>query len=726
MKNIILNLFSCCLTTLAIAQDFNNYQTLMAKGTIPKDYITTSTVKYKAEMAQIERLAKSKKEKKTRAAFALENNFGLDEMLKSGLVVFNDEISVYLNQVIAPLTAIDQMKVQVYTLRSTGVNAFATPRGDIFVTLGLLAQLENEAQLAFILAHELTHVKKEHSIELYLTSAGLGKSSKNNDVMRKASFDTKLLTKCRYSKELETEADHDGTERFLQTKYSTKSLMQVYDILKYAYLPFEDVLFDLNLFESKDYKLPSNAILTKTAPIATEDKALDEAEEERSTHPSIPARREQLQRALKMVTDTLNKKDYLISETRFKTVRQMARYELPMIYLQNKQIAKSIYTTFLLLKQYPESPYLQKCMAKTLYQHAKYKNQADYTYESHYRRVEGHAQAVHYLAEKLKAKDLTLLATRYAWLLHQKYPNDSEVTTITNDLLAETSRHFKSLSSFKTPNLAVKTVLMAPTVPKDSVKESKNDNIKITKDTSTNRNEYAFAEFLKDSAFTAAFAKGRDAYKTREKRANYYESRAGKREYSKYLAETKKHGLKLGIHKVVIVNPFYLKLDARKENSVQYIATEAGQAHQRALIETTAKAANLQTVILDVTHLKASQIDVFNDIRFLNEYFTEQNKLSGLSLTPSAQQNLIDSIAQKYETDYFLWLGTVSLRDNPATIFAPRHNMMHYAVLYDVRTGRNQTLKSAFFDDRDSDALMKSQLYDTFLQIRVAESRMKH
>ncbi|MEN9610074.1 MAG: hypothetical protein RLZZ628_888 [Bacteroidota bacterium] len=718
MKNIILNIFLCGLATIALAQDFNNYQPLMAKGTIPKDYIIASSVKYKTEIAQIERLAKSKKEKKTRAAFALENNFVLDDMLKSGLVVFNDEASVYLNQVAAQLTAIDNMQVHVYTLLSTAVNAFATPRGDIFVTVGLLAQLENEAQLAFILAHELTHVKKEHSIELYLTTAGLGKSSKNNEVMRKASFDTKLLTKCRYSKELETEADRDGTERFLKTNYSTKSLMQVYHVLKYAYLPFDNVLFDLNLFESSDYKLPSNAILTKTTPITTEDKEVDEAEEERSTHPSIPVRREQLKTALKTVTDTLDKNDYLVSEATFKMVRQMARYELPMIYLQNKQIAKSIYTTFLLLKQHPESQYLQKCMAKALYQHTKYKNQDDYTYESHYRRVEGHSQAVHYLAEKLKAKELTLLATRYAWFLHQKYPSDPEVTTITHDLLAETSRHFKSLNAFRTPNLGVKTVVV---VPKDSVKESKKDKIKVTKDTSTHSNEYAFAEFLKDSAFTTAFAKGQAAYKAREKRANYYESRAGKREYAKYLAETKKHGLKLGIHKVVIVNPFYLKLDARKETAVQYIATEAGQAHQRALIEKTAKAANLQTVILDVTHLKDAQIDVFNDIRFLNEYFTEQNKLSGLSLTPGAQQNRIDSIAQKYGTDYFLWIGTVSLRDNPATIFAARHDMMHYAVLYDVRTGRNQTIKSEFFDDRDSDSLMKSQLYDTFLQIRVAE-----
>jgi hypothetical protein len=223
----------------------------------------------------------------------------------------------------------------------------------------------------------------------------------------------------------------------------------------------------------------------------------------------------------------------------------------------------------------------------------------------------------------------------------------------------------------------------------------------------------------------------------------YYESEEGKQDYARYEKNSKKKGLKLGISKIVIVNPFYLKLDARKDNAVQYIATEEGQEHQRQLIQTAAKAAHLQTEILDVTHLKESQIDAFNDIRFLNEYFSEQNKMSGLSLTPGAQQTRIDAIAKKYGTDYFLWTGTVSLREQNiplgsvfvslivppifpfavANYLTPQYNMMHYAVLYDVRTGRNQTIKADFFDDKDSDALMKSQLYDTFLQIRVSDDQ---
>ncbi|MDH4027890.1 MAG: M48 family metalloprotease [Nitrospirota bacterium] len=45
---------------------------------------------------------------------------------------------------------------------SSDVNAFAAPGGYIFVTQGLYRLLENEAQLAGVLAHEIAHVTKKH------------------------------------------------------------------------------------------------------------------------------------------------------------------------------------------------------------------------------------------------------------------------------------------------------------------------------------------------------------------------------------------------------------------------------------------------------------------------------------------------------------------------------------------------------------------------------------
>jgi len=50
-------------------------------------------------------------------------------------------------------------------IQSQGINAFAAPGGYIVVTLGLYQLLENEAQLAAVLAHEIAHVVRKHHLK---------------------------------------------------------------------------------------------------------------------------------------------------------------------------------------------------------------------------------------------------------------------------------------------------------------------------------------------------------------------------------------------------------------------------------------------------------------------------------------------------------------------------------------------------------------------------------
>ena len=46
-----------------------------------------------------------------------------------------------------------------------GVNAFATPGGYIFITRGLLLRMRDEAELAGVLAHEVSHVVEKHALK---------------------------------------------------------------------------------------------------------------------------------------------------------------------------------------------------------------------------------------------------------------------------------------------------------------------------------------------------------------------------------------------------------------------------------------------------------------------------------------------------------------------------------------------------------------------------------
>ena len=50
-------------------------------------------------------------------------------------------------------------------LDTDGVNAFAAPGGFIHITRGALGLIGNEAELAGVLAHEITHVTEKHTIK---------------------------------------------------------------------------------------------------------------------------------------------------------------------------------------------------------------------------------------------------------------------------------------------------------------------------------------------------------------------------------------------------------------------------------------------------------------------------------------------------------------------------------------------------------------------------------
>jgi predicted Zn-dependent protease len=85
----------------------------------------------------------------------------------------------YLQGVALPLARLSHRPTldwQFQIMDSPVVNAFAAPGGYIFVTRGLLAAVNDEAELAGVLAHEIGHVTARHSARNYSKSllAGLG------------------------------------------------------------------------------------------------------------------------------------------------------------------------------------------------------------------------------------------------------------------------------------------------------------------------------------------------------------------------------------------------------------------------------------------------------------------------------------------------------------------------------------------------------------------------
>lgn len=81
-----------------------------------------------------------------------------------------------LGQALASQSDDPALKWTFRVLDSPVINAFALPGGYVYVTRGLLAYMQNEAQLAVVLGHEIGHVTARHTARQYTSSqlAGLG------------------------------------------------------------------------------------------------------------------------------------------------------------------------------------------------------------------------------------------------------------------------------------------------------------------------------------------------------------------------------------------------------------------------------------------------------------------------------------------------------------------------------------------------------------------------
>lgn len=118
-------------------------------------------------------------------------------------------------------------------------NAFAMPGGKIFFTRGLLALLDDEAQFAAVLGHEIAHVTARHSVaaltRAQVAQIGLGIGTalvpELEPLGSLAAAGLELLF-LRHSREAEREADEHGFRYTLQQGYDAGAMVEVFEVLR--------------------------------------------------------------------------------------------------------------------------------------------------------------------------------------------------------------------------------------------------------------------------------------------------------------------------------------------------------------------------------------------------------------------------------------------------------------------------------------------------------------
>lgn len=110
-------------------------------------------------------------------------------------------------------------------LNSPSVNAFALPSGQVFVTRGLLALANDEAELAAVIAHEMAHVEAQHTTQRMeqannaLLASRVVMSVLGDAEAAQASLVTSAMSLASFSRQQELKADEIGIRMAAQAGY---------------------------------------------------------------------------------------------------------------------------------------------------------------------------------------------------------------------------------------------------------------------------------------------------------------------------------------------------------------------------------------------------------------------------------------------------------------------------------------------------------------------------
>jgi predicted Zn-dependent protease len=130
---------------------------------------------------------------------------------------------------------------EFHVVNDAAVNAFALPGGFIYVTRGLLASMNSEAELATVLGHEIGHVTARHSVQqiskAQLATLGLGIGSiVSPEVAQFAGLASQGMQVLflKYGRDAENQADELGFRYALGQNYDVREMANVFETLNRA------------------------------------------------------------------------------------------------------------------------------------------------------------------------------------------------------------------------------------------------------------------------------------------------------------------------------------------------------------------------------------------------------------------------------------------------------------------------------------------------------------
>ena len=159
-----------------------------------------------------------------------------DEKIVTDNAAYNDQVRVVTNALLPALGGTRSI-FQFHIIENTNINAFAVPGGQVFIFSGLLKSAKRPEELAGVLAHEIAHVTRRHSLRNIISSAGLWLTLStlfgNSEGLAAILTDgSKFLLNQKFSRDFEREADDTGWDYLVAANVDPRGMLDFFETIK--------------------------------------------------------------------------------------------------------------------------------------------------------------------------------------------------------------------------------------------------------------------------------------------------------------------------------------------------------------------------------------------------------------------------------------------------------------------------------------------------------------
>lgn len=316
-----------------------------------------------------------KKERQTAITTYWQTTDFLIRLVRRKAFLKNELLESQLNRVLQNIVEKNQLihlPERILILRSPAVNAFSVGEGTFVITLGLLARLQNEGQLAFALAHEVGHYELGHTKSRVLKENNREALAKKREEIAKIrsgkiteeeldQFRQSLFDMSRFSREHESEADSAGLVFFLKTEYNPPDALALFGLLDTTVPPPNDPGDELFLrLDFKNYPFQHRWLQERLSIFKRKSRGtFFFTADSLSSHSDLELRKNKLATKVPVKPRLRNGFD-------FSMIRELSTFEVIESSYRSGQFDYSLFHALKLLKRYPRNTYLITTIGKIL------------------------------------------------------------------------------------------------------------------------------------------------------------------------------------------------------------------------------------------------------------------------------------------------------------------------------------------------------------------------